>query len=200
MNEELMAAWNEPGMAAAIRYYERKDWVKLDVRQYVSEWSDPLQKALGLSAGNAARVAKIALAELALENADRIITIICAILNNPGEFRARYLSRFSVPIATDIASHVQGRAPLEFKGHIKSVDFISLADMWAEPFREKTSLDTNASRDVAKIALALFAYFESGDIAIKVREVANSIHKYTTPDKTKFELPWIDFDLETNAG
>jgi len=195
MNKELLEVWDGPAMVAAIRYNEREDWAKINVRTYVRELSMPLQQALSLSPMNADRMAKLALAEVAFENGGRVVAAACAILNSPGEFRARYLTPFVPPIAGDIASQVQGKPSLKFDGHIETVDFISLADRWASPFREKTFLDTNASRDVIKIALAMFAYFESGNVAARVSQIADSIERYTSTEKKKFTMPWIDFDL-----
>jgi len=54
---------------------------------------------------------------------------------------------------------------------------------------------SNASRDVIKIALAMFAYFESGNVAARVSQIADSIERYTSTEKKKFTMPWIDFDL-----
>lgn len=134
-------------------YYERNDWLKVDVQSLLAPWVDRVAEVYRMGKKPAKHIVTYALAAIAIPQAQAIMDTVSAILEEPGTFQNRYGTRLAPSLPkVSILNNPEGICPPA----PRQVNFMDLVDFWAAPINRTCGVGIVQCRDVVKISLTFF--------------------------------------------
>lgn len=175
-----------PPSTVRCRYYERQDWLKIDVLPLLAPWIDRVSEVYQLRKIPAKHLVTYALAEMAVPRTQEILDAISEIFDDPDRFRRQYRTRLKPPLPdTSILINRDGVRPLT----PRKVNFLDLVDYWAVPLNRTFSVPIIQARDVTKIALVFFLADKDKFLAKTIGTLAEDSHHELFTDEGKVTFP-----------
>ena len=131
------------------RYYERNDWLKIDVLPLLDPWVDRVVEIFQLRKSPAKYLVTYALAMVTIPRAQEIMDIVSAIFEAPDKFQRQYGTRLIPPQLDMSLLHNRSAVP---PLPPRKVSFMDLVDVWARPLNRCCEVPIIQARDVVKIA------------------------------------------------
>lgn len=175
-------------------YYDRNDWLKLDVYKFLEPWVDQVSRVYNLKKQPAKYIVTYALSTVVLPEPQHIANIISLILNNPGKFQKKYGTRIANPVPnTTSLRNPLNRSPL----NPRKANFMDLVDCWAVPMNKELGIPIIQSRDVTKISLAM-STLDYAPLLSAIRTIVFDDHSplFNKDDSPmvfqKIKVQWVD--------
>ena len=166
-------------------YYERNDWLKVDVTVLLAPWVDRVAQIYRVGKKPAKHIVTYAFAVIAVAQAQGILDTAMEIFNVPDTFQRKYGTRLGqIPFNTSILTNSE---ELQLPDP-RQVNFMEVVDIWAMPINRNFGIGIVQCRDVVKIALSFFMADQAFPLAKTIKELSKtpSHELYTGKGKVIF--------------
>ncbi len=152
-------------------HYDRNDWLKVDVNSLLAPWVDRVSEIYLVGKKPGKYIVTYALAAIAVPQAQAIMDIVSAILDEPGTFQKRYGTRLAPSLPdVSILTNAEGiRPPAP-----RQVNFMDVVDFWAVPINRIFGVGIGQCRDVVKITLTFFLADHSHPLSRVIEELVKT--------------------------